>query len=220
MKYLFLDVETTGTEEKDRLCQIAFKVTGVEVNALFKPAVPISIEAMSITNITNKMVEGKPQFIDSTEYNALSAFLQDPEITLVAHNAPFDVGFLLKEGIVVPQYICTMKLAHALDKDGVYGRHTLQYLRYFHDIEVDGKAHDAMGDVSVLERLFEIYQAKMTHQEMIEITSRPILLKKVPFGKHKGVKFSDVPKDYIMWLRRQIDLDENLKYTLDYWLNK
>jgi len=52
--FIFLDTETTGTDEDDRLCQIAFKTeAGLIVNKLFNPGKPISIEAMSIHHITD-----------------------------------------------------------------------------------------------------------------------------------------------------------------------
>jgi len=60
--FVFLDTETTGTDEDDRLCQIAFKTeAGLIVNKLFNPGKPISIEAMSIHHITNEMVRVSPQ---------------------------------------------------------------------------------------------------------------------------------------------------------------
>jgi DNA polymerase III alpha subunit (gram-positive type) len=55
--FVFLDTETTGTDEDDRLCQIALKTeAGLIVNELFNPGKPISIEAMSIHHITDEMV--------------------------------------------------------------------------------------------------------------------------------------------------------------------
>ena len=56
--YIFLDTETTGTGSEDRLCQIAFKPEGgPAVCELINPGKPISIDAMAIHRITNKMVE-------------------------------------------------------------------------------------------------------------------------------------------------------------------
>jgi DNA polymerase III epsilon subunit-like protein len=55
---IFLDTETTGTGSDDRLCQIAFKPEVCPaVCELFNPGMPISIDAMAIHHITNKMVE-------------------------------------------------------------------------------------------------------------------------------------------------------------------
>ena len=57
--FIFLDTETTGTGPEDRLCQIAFKPEGgPAVCETFNPGRPISIDAMSIHHITNRMVQG------------------------------------------------------------------------------------------------------------------------------------------------------------------
>jgi DNA polymerase III epsilon subunit-like protein len=46
--FIYLDTETTGTDEGDRLCQIAFKTkTGLIVNELFNPGKSISISITS-----------------------------------------------------------------------------------------------------------------------------------------------------------------------------
>jgi DNA polymerase III epsilon subunit-like protein len=56
--FIFLDTETTGTGPGDRLCQIAFKPDdGPAICDLLNPGKLISIDAMAIHHITNKMVE-------------------------------------------------------------------------------------------------------------------------------------------------------------------
>ena len=69
---------------------------------------------------------------------------------------------LVKEGIHTPKSICTLKLARYLDPNGVIPKYNLQYLRYFLGIQIDATAHDALGDILVLEKLFERLFAKMT----------------------------------------------------------
>ncbi|MBW2608444.1 MAG: hypothetical protein JRD05_12515 [Deltaproteobacteria bacterium] len=55
--FIFLDTETTGTGENDRLCQIAFKTeAGLIVNELFNPGKTISVMAMSIHHISNRSI--------------------------------------------------------------------------------------------------------------------------------------------------------------------
>ncbi len=57
--FIFLDTETTGNGPADRLCQIAFKSKegdAVNVNELFNPGMPITIDAMTVHHITNEMV--------------------------------------------------------------------------------------------------------------------------------------------------------------------
>jgi len=76
--FIFLDTETTGTAEKNRLCQLAYKLeTGEVVDELFKPPLPIAIDAMCVHHITNEMVENKPAFKDSKDYQKLVDLLND-----------------------------------------------------------------------------------------------------------------------------------------------
>jgi DNA polymerase III epsilon subunit-like protein len=226
--FIFLDTETTGTENKDRLCQLAYKQnTGEIVNELFKPPLPIEIEAMSIHHITNEMVADRPAFKDSHDYQKLFDLLNDDENILVAHNANFDVDMLIKEGIHPKKFICTLKLARHLDPNGVIPKYNLQYLRYFLGIKIQATAHDALGDILVLEKLFERLFARMNkdfssdqvEDKMIEVSNNPVLLSRMLFGKHKGQLFKDIPVDYLQWLSGKNDLDEDMRYTIDHYLN-
>lgn len=235
-KIIFLDVETTGTEDQDRLVQVAYqlrnisndgKVNGLvnEVNDLFKPPLPISIDAMSICHITNDMVAEKTSFKDSDVRKELQDVFDSNSAVFVAHNADFDMKFIAREGMELPKrHICTLKVSHHHDKKAELGKNSLQYLRYYYNLEFEQQInpHDAMSDVLVLERLFEYYLQFYTIDEMVEISSKPILFKKMMFGKHKDEWFKDIARsdlDYLIWARRAMDLDENMKYTLEYWIN-
>jgi exodeoxyribonuclease X len=219
--FIFLDTETTGTDEDDRLCQIAFKTeAGLIVNELFNPGKPISIEAMGINHITNEMVKDKPEFKHGVAWKKLQELLDDENNIIVAHNAKFDVGMLRKEDIHPQKTICTYKLARFLDKKGKIPEYNLQYLRYYLNMNIDASPHDALGDILVLEALFKRIHAKVNGiygadsvDKMIELTNNPILLPRMPFGKHKGVRFEKVPVDYLQWLSGT-DLDEDMAYTV------
>jgi uncharacterized protein (DUF3820 family) len=50
-------------------------------------------------------------------------------------------------------------------------------------------------------------------KEMIRISSNPVLMPRMPFGKHKGMLFSEVPPDYLQWLSGT-ELDEDMAYTV------
>ena len=90
--FVYLDTETTGTRPDDRLCQIAFKPEfGPAVCGLFNPGMPISIDAMAVHHITNKMVEDKPPFQGSPTHQKLSALISDHHNIILAHNARFDL---------------------------------------------------------------------------------------------------------------------------------
>ena len=221
--FIFLDTETTGTEKDDRLCQLAYKTeAGKIVNKLFKPPLPIAIASMCVHHITNEMVADKPAFKDSHEYQKLVGLLSGDKNILVAHNAKFDVDMLEKEGIRLKRVICTLKLARHMDPEGKIPKYSLQYLRYFLGIKVEANAHDALGDILVLEKLFERLFVKMSknigsaavENRMMEISSKPVLLSRMTFGKHKGKFFREIPKDYLQWLSEQEDLDEDMRVTV------
>jgi exodeoxyribonuclease X len=226
--FIFLDTETTGNGPEDRLCQIAFKPENGEiVSGLFNPGKPISIDAMVVHHITDKMVQDQPPFMGSDEYTKLQELVRDENNVIVAHNVQFDMQMLHREGIFTPRTICTLKLARYLDKNGVIPKYNLQYLRYFLGLEINAKAHDASGDILVLEALFDRLRAKFQENdklkdrvaEMIRISSNPVLLPRMPFGKHKGILFSEVPQDYLEWLSGT-ELDEDMAFTVKHYLGQ
>lgn len=237
-KLIFLDTETTGAGPEDRLCQVAYSFRGEEFEELFKPPIPIGIEAMSVCHITNKMVEDKKVFQESQMYKNLKKLFSEGNI-LVAHNAGFDVDMLKKEGLEMPEVIDTLKVVQHLDVEAEIPKYNMQYLRYYFDLEVeDATAHDALGDIRVLEKLFFLLFDKMKEQgkseeeiikEMIEISARPILIKKFNFGKYNEMKVAEVfqsDRGYLEWLLGEKvkvrdsggENDENWIYTLEYYL--
>ncbi len=234
MNLIFLDTETTGNEpKKDRLVQVCYQI-GKEVRVgYFKPPIPISVKAMSITHITNKMVEDKEPFADSEFRKELQSLLT--EGVLVAHTALFDIAMLKNEGMEVPRFIDTLRVTRYLDPENKIPEHNLQYLRYFLELEVEGIAHDAVGDVNVLVALFERLFKKVREQEvsdeaalekMIEVSARPTLFNHFIFGKYKGRPIAEVlatDRRYLEWLlnekqQAETDTEEDWIYTLKHFL--
>ncbi len=236
-QFLFFDTETTGNMPEDMLCQIAYKLGDDSFNELYKPAKIIPPEASAVHHITNKMVADKCDFRGSPEYAKVKVLFENPDVIPVAHNAKFDIGMLKKEGIQIGKYICTLRLARALDSESKIPRYNLQYLRYFLDMEIDAIAHDAMGDVKVLEVLFERLRQKFVEKnngdeeralaEMLEVSAQPSLMHTFNFGKHTGKKIADVAKEdrgYLEWLLKQKKESESDEedwiYTLEKALGK
>ncbi len=231
---IFLDTETTGNDIlKDRLCQVCYKTSDGIYKSYFKPPVPVSVKAMSITNITNKMLEDKEIFRDSEMKKDLQSRLDSG--ILVAHNAKFDCAILEAEGMSIPRRICTFRVARHLDPENKIPEYNLSYLRYYLDLNVeDAYAHEAEGDVKVLHALFERLLSKMikdglteekTIAEMLDVSSRPTLFKLFNFGKYKDKKIEEVVKTdrgYLQWmLDKKIEegsQDEDWIHTLEYYL--
>lgn len=241
---IFFDTETTGVDTKDFLCQLAYKIKDETFCELYKPEIKIPAEASAVHHITNKMVEDKSSFKDSPDYKKIKDLFEDENSVVVAHNAKFDLAMIKKENINPKNVICTLRVARALDKENKIPQHKLQFLRYFLDIEIEATAHDALGDVLVLEKLYERLFDKIKKstssvdkennlsdeevlKEMIAISARPSLMHSFSFGKHNGKTVEEVAnkdRGYLEWFletkERESPDDEDWIYTLKYYLNK
>jgi len=208
---------------------------------LCKPTIPITIEAMEVHHITPNIIEDKPPFTESDFYKKVNE-LNSKENYLIAHNIKFDLGMLEKEGFINNyNLIDTVRCAMHLFPDMPY--HRLQYLRYAlelyknediqaKDLNIVIKAHDAIGDVLVMKLLIDKLLIEMRNKyptynkdkimnKLAELTNTPVLMKIFKFGKYKGKNIEQIVSDdkgYIKWMRKNLDLDEDMKYTLDFYV--
>ena len=239
-KYVLFDTETTGASEEDRIIQIGSMIIDIKepievYDELCSCEIPIKLEAMEVHNITPDLLENKPKFIDTNFYNRLNE-LNSNENFLIAHNLPFDLGMLEKEGFENKfTLVDTLRCARHLLDNSPY--HRLQYLRYSlelykneveeankHNITI--KAHDAIGDVLVMKLLLsklvalakEQFPQNNPMQTLAQLTKQPIFIKTFKFGKYKGRSIEEICDEdigYINWFIKSMELDEDMKYTLD-----
>jgi DNA polymerase III epsilon subunit-like protein len=236
---LFLDVEATGIEKEDRLLQLAYRHGSTDRNELFKPPVPIKLPAMAVHHVTEAMVADKQPFALSGLKEELQ-LLSAKGAIFVAHNAPYDLGMLAKEGVTFPRFIDTLKIARYVDAGGKFENHQLQYLRYYYGVEVEATAHDAFGDIVVLEAVFAKLYLEFLKKEgmadtgiildgvlskMVEVSTLPSLIYTFRFGKYDGQRVADVVKrdrGYLEWLLaakvQKPEGEEDWIYTLKHHL--
>lgn len=245
-KFILFDTETTGGGEADRIIQLgAIVLEGKNKPLVFdelcSTTQPLSFEAMAVNNITPEMLEGKPLATQTEFYNYILKNNSE-ENYLIAHNIDFDLGMLKKEGFV-NQYkiIDTLQCSRHLLQDEP--NHRLQYLRYSlglyktealeaKNLDIIIKAHDAIGDVLILKLLMshlvailkEQYPSQNPMNILIELTTKPVLYKTFKFGKYKDQSIEQTVQNdssYIQWMLNNMkDMDENLRYTLNYYLNR
>ncbi|MBD3807834.1 MAG: 3'-5' exonuclease [Epsilonproteobacteria bacterium] len=243
-KYILFDTETTGNMEYDRIIQIGALIVhdknNIEVfDELCSSEVPISIDAMAVHHITPELIENKPKFIESNFYKELQKYNSN-ENFLIAHNISFDLEMLKKEGFENSYTIIdTLRCAKHLLADEK--SHALQYLRYSlelykteteeaNKLGISIKAHDAISDVLVMKLLLSklvetagnIHGKKEIMEVLACLTQEPVLIKTFKFGKYKDRALADIAKEdfgYLEWMRKNLELDEDLRYTLDYYIN-
>ncbi|MDD2291163.1 MAG: 3'-5' exonuclease [Aliarcobacter sp.] len=238
--YVLFDTETTGNQDDDKIIQFGAMIVDqkgkVEAfDELCSTDVAIKLEAMEVHNITPELLVGKPKAVETNFYKKLEE-LNSNENYLIAHNISFDMGMIKKEGFVNQyQLIDTLRCAKHLFPELPY--HRLQYIRYAlelykveeieatkHNITI--KAHDAIGDVLVM-KLFltklvakcrEIYPDYNPIEKLVDLTKTPVFIQTFKFGKYKGKDVEQVAREdagYLNWMRSNMELDEDLKYTLD-----
>lgn len=150
--FVVLDFETTGLDYKENEI-IQFGVVEYqdgkvvdEYSKYFKPNKPVGKTVMRKTGITNEFLEDKPKL--SKEYmEELKNLLEGK--TIVAHNAPFDLKFLLKNlydfNIEHKKFRAFDTLTYARRLIDETPNHKLETLKNYFDLD-NGSSHNALND--------------------------------------------------------------------------
>jgi exodeoxyribonuclease X len=155
---------------------------------------------------------------------AMKLLMQDmnPGDMFAAHNTVFEQAFF--GGGDYP-WICTFKCAQHLFPEAP--RHANQVLRYW--LDVDGQPnfdpalamppHRAGPDTYVTAFILLELLKKSSAEELVRLTTAPVLLETVTFGKHRGAKWRDLPPGYLSWIVNVSDLGEDEKHTAQHYLS-
>ena len=215
----------------------------------------IDVEAMVVHGIRNEDLEGKPPFQKShffgriEELNSPQNYLVAHNLPFDLGRLEY-YGFVPKM-----QCIDTLQCAkHLFELDEKLGNleyslpnYKLQTFRYAlfskeEELEIsrkygiDIRAHNAISDVVVLRMFFDIlvervkvkypeFEYKDLLNELVTLSTKPIMVKKFNFGKYKGRLLKGVletDRGYLEWLYRDMmkkkeageGVDENLYQTL------
>ncbi|MBS0628273.1 MAG: DUF3820 family protein [Verrucomicrobia bacterium] len=224
--FICIDCETTGLEpEKDRIIEVAaviFTENAIldRYETLIDPEIIIGEESTAIHHITNDMVAGKPKIKE-----ILPQILKMiGKHIIIGHGIPFDIAFLAQAAKThcVPNtlsghpHLDTLRLARLYGESPI---NSLEKLREHFNIAAEG-AHRAMNDVIVNIEVFK-YLTKnyKTTEQLLERLKRPILIKTMPLGKHKGRPFSEIPAEYLQWAANK-DFDQDLLFSVRSELKK
>lgn len=218
MRVAVIDTETTGIDStKDQVVEIAAAVQGthglVHTSSLIRASCPIPPEAKAVHHITEDMIADAPTLSDFIP--GMLDDLAHPEVW-AAHNAPFDQGFLPQ---LSGKWVCTWRCALHLFPDAP--GHSNQVLRYHLDLDLMDHEdllrslapHRALYDVVVTHALLDRMLEICSLEELVGLSTTPVVLTTVRFGKHRGVRWRDVPRNYLSWVSRQTDMDPDTLHT-------
>ena len=202
-------------------------------NSRFKPNKRIDPQASKVTGIYDKDVANCPS-IDSFK-------LPEETAILVGHNISYDHKVLSYKDLANPinvSLVCTKELSQlAFQQDNIKNNKLTTLFEHFYPTRTDilENAHGAYQDCLmvymlmyyILERLPAITsweqlvelcsQGKKSYEELSELKK---VIEVMPFGKHKGTKMSEVPKDYLKWLSKQDGLSPSLENAIKLQLLK
>lgn len=230
---LYLDLETTGLEEADRICALGLILKDADSTAVYEGYVKsdrkIRPEAMAVHHITNEMIKDAQAFSEAEIVRLLHKYNSEESI-LIAHNINFELSMLAKEGLfwkggVIDTLKCTRHLVEEID------RFSLQFLRYELRLYRDEKkqadvlglelqAHSALSDAFHVQLLHTYLNDMEDDESLIALSMEPVLIKKFAFGKYKDHYIEEVSltdKGYLQWLIAQ-NVDEDLEYSIKHYL--
>lgn len=230
--FSFLDTETTGMDPNvDRIVEIAivrFRNGVREVfHTLVDPEMPIPATASAVHHITDETIAEAKARGEAPTF----AEIADKVVEMldggfvIAHNRGFDEPMVdghLGIDIDPKSWLCTVRLArHLLPQAPAFGN---QVLRYWLKTQPESEglgAHRAIDDVYVsLENLYHIAKAGelvgvKSLEGLHELSNRLIVTRTMPFGKHAGKDFKDIPSDYFEYmLGNMTDLEEDLRHSM------
>lgn len=154
LTFIAFDTETTGLNpavcKLVELSGVKFRLQGEIISTfsqLINPETEIPEDLIKLHGITNEMVKNEPTI--ASVVPAFLNWIDDDQTILVAHNAPFDIGFLqaaishLQQPMPKHKVIDTLTLARALVPQA--RNHKLQTLTEHFKIE-STTYHRALAD--------------------------------------------------------------------------
>jgi exodeoxyribonuclease X len=243
MRIAVVDTETTGMSDQDQVVEVGIVSWRWPAefepddawSSLVRPTCPVSMGARAVHHISDSELNdsltmqallqqrGLPELgVGSGDIAEEDNDYLDEEVVMVAHNLAFDRKMLVQSGLLehrLPKkQVCTWQCAKHLYPDSEDG-YSNQVLRYYLGLVVPQLTtlppHRALPDALVTAALVQHMLMSKTPDELVRLTTTPVnlALKKVKFGKYKGMLWKDLPSDYLDWIIRQVDFDEDGRHT-------
>lgn len=190
MRYLILDIETTGLmkgSQYPNIVQIAYQFVvydksesrlrgGAKYDFIIKPDnYEIPFEATLIHGITNKYATENGVGIENV-ISQLNRQIKEKQPTLIVHNAEFDITILKHFGLYeYVSYFCTMKYCSDIRINGSDKFLKLTELYSFLFKKEIHQQHDALKDMELLSDCFiELFNRKIVDEYIVKNESNKI----------------------------------------------
>lgn len=220
--YCFLDTETTGTTHDRGVVEVAWVLTDENFNitesvqSLIDPEQMIAPAASGVHGLTNKDVENSPtlsEFFSEDDPSCYGRKLPG-NLVVLGHRINFDTHTIgpYIDGEFVEA--CSLRWARRVYEDS--DDHKLSTLVFALDLPRSEGAHRAMADV-----MSAYYLAKhlcertgLTLRQYAEASQETFPMARLPFGKHRGSTFDEVPTPYLIWMQEKMEMDPDLEFSV------
>lgn len=217
MLFRVIDLETTGFEPPAEVIEFGYSdvdwsPAGASISPptawLYQPVNGIPPETKAVHHLCEQDF-GPTTFPCSPANLKLAINHQRTPQVLVAHNCAFERQFIKPDITGAIPWICTYKVAMHVWPTAP--KHSNQVLRYWLGLDLDPALamppHRAGPDAWVTAHLLARLLGLATVEQMVAWTEEPRPMPTIPFGKHKGTPWTEIPIDYLQWMVRQTDMD-------------
>lgn len=227
--FLFADVETTDAGPTASVVEVGWIRTDAAFNiletveSLIDPEQMITPSASGIHGLVNADVENSPTLREYFTEDDPSCYgkLFPQDSVVIGHRIGFDMRFLAPCFEAPPVQVCTLRWARKLYPHA--DDHKLSTLIFALGLPRSTGAHRVLADVMSAYYLCQhiCERTGMTLPQLAQASLQPMEVLMMPFGKHKGQPFSEVPRSYLRWMRENMqDLDDDFRYTIQLHLEK
>lgn len=228
--FLVLDTETTGSDEQDQPVEVAYCLTDLDrdigsCSTLVKPTIPVTPGASACHHLLDEDLVDAPT-LDVAIRLLVTREVLDSAVAYVAHNAPFDRPKLPM--LADKPWLDTLRMSRRYLPE--LPCHTNQFLRYHLKLAVsrDLPAHRALGDCRVSAALLRYLLTGPARDDFERLgvegfakhVDSPLVLHLCNFGKHAGKPWSQVPRDYLLWIERTGGFDPDVAFTAQHFLRR
>ncbi len=218
-----IDVETTGlTPEADRVVEIAavevrqtvepsIWLVGAEAASFVNPRIPVPLEATAVHHIVDADLVGAPDLGEAID-RVMTPMWRDTVDVIAGHNCRFDREFLppLRDKRWLDTWRCAM---HVWPDAPSFGNAVLFYWLGHERLPLI-RSHSASFDARMTAAILCRLLKERTVEELLKLSRKAVVLKKVGFGKHFGALWTDVPDSYLSWASGVKDMDPDVKFTI------
>lgn len=198
-----VDAETTSMDDPCEMVELGWtdlhlsdggwRIDGEPHALLVHPRMPVSFPAQAVHHIS--FAQAAMEGIDPWDARRIAVYGVD---LVATHNWKFDRRFIRTD---LPA-ICTFKGALTVwpNLQG-HGNGSIRYeLGLCLGDPRAYPAHRAGPDSWITAHILLELLKHRTVEQLIDISGKPVLLRKIGFGEHSGKLFSDIPESYLGWI--------------------